>query len=59
MPLLKDWAEQDISHGGVIFIDNRTIASNDIGGLLRVLGAVWEEEKNADWTNVVIYLSRP
>jgi hypothetical protein len=28
-PLLKDWAEQERDHGGVIFVDERTIAPSD------------------------------
>jgi hypothetical protein len=59
VPLLKDWAEQGIEHGGVVFVDDRTIAQNDIGRLARSLGALWMAEKNADWTDVVIYLTRP
>jgi len=56
VPLLKDWGEQGIEHGGVILVDERTIAPNDIGGLIHALGAVWHAEKNRDWKN--IYLSR-
>ena len=59
IPLLKDWAEQGIEHGGVIFVDNRTIAQNDIGRLTKNLGALWTAEKNSDWTDKVIYLTRP
>jgi hypothetical protein len=58
IPLLKDWAEQRIEHGGVIFVDDRTIAQNDIGGLTMSLGALWMAEKNSDWTDMVIYLTR-
>src|SRR2546422_5811062 len=58
VPLLKNWAEQGIPHSGVILIDDRTIASNDIGGLLRALGTLWDREKNSDWKNTVLYLVR-
>jgi hypothetical protein len=58
VPLLKDWGEQNIEHGGVILVDERTIAPNDIGGLVHALGAVWRAQKNLDWKNAVIYLSR-
>lgn len=57
-PLLKNWAEQWITHGGVIFVDNSTIASNDIGGLIRALGQLWNQEKRSDWENVAVYLTR-
>ena len=58
VPLLKDWGEQGIEHGGVVLVDDRTIAANDIGGLVRSLGTIWNTERNRDWTNAVIYLSR-
>jgi len=58
-PLLKVWAEQGIAHGGVILVDDRTIAPNDIGSLVRSLGALWNQEKTSDWTNAVTYLTRP
>ncbi len=57
-PLLKNWAEQGIDHGGVIFVDNSTIASNDIGGLTRALGQLWNQEKRSDRKNRVVYLTR-
>lgn len=57
VPLLKAWGEQGVEHGGVILVDNRTIAASDIGGLLRALGPLWNAEKTRDWKNVVIYLS--
>ena len=55
-PLLRLWAEQGIDHGGVILIDERTIAQADIGGLVVALCAVWKAQRNLDWTNRVIYL---
>ena len=58
-PLLKIWAEQGIAHGGVILVDQRTVAPNEIGGLIRSLASIWNQEKNRDWTNVVIYLQAP
>ena len=58
VPLLKNWAEQGVSHSGVILVDDQTIASNDIGGLLRALGTLWDREKNSDWRNTVLYLVR-
>ncbi len=58
VPLLKSWGEQGIEHGGVILVDNHTLAANDVGGLIQALGMVWTAEKNADWKNAVIYLSR-
>ena len=36
-PLLKVWGEAGLEHGGVVFVDNHTIASSDIGGLVKAL----------------------
>src|SRR6516225_579256 len=35
--LLKAWAEEERKHGGVIFVDEKTISPADIGGLVRAL----------------------
>src|SRR5580700_1863486 len=36
-PLLKTWAEEGREHGGVIFIDEKTISPANIGGQVRAL----------------------
>jgi hypothetical protein len=33
-PLLKTWAEEGRTHGGVVFVDEETILPADIGGLV-------------------------
>ncbi len=58
VPLLREWAEQGMTHGGVILIDDRTIAPQNLGGLTRALLRLWDAEKNHDWANVVVYLTR-
>ncbi len=55
-PLLKTWAEEGRSHGGVIFVDEKTISPVDIGGLVRALISLAKEIGAADWTNRVCYL---
>ena len=55
-PLLKLWAEEGRSHGGVIFVDEKTIAPSDIGGLVRALMLVTIETGQMDWTNQVYFL---
>jgi hypothetical protein len=57
-PLLKDWAEQERDHGGVIFVDERTIAPSDIGGLVMALNQLANETENLDWMNRVFFLRR-
>jgi hypothetical protein len=53
-----EWAEAGTSHGGVIFVDQRTLAPNDSGGLIRALVRVWEELGALDWTDRVLFLTR-
>src|SRR4051812_23106509 len=36
-PILKTWAEQERTDGGVVFVDDKTIASSDFGTLVRSL----------------------
>ena len=57
-PLLKSWAEAGLSHAGVIFVDEKTIAPSDIGGLVRALAAVAKAGREWDWTDRFLFLSR-
>jgi len=57
-PLLKTWAEEERTHGGVIFVDERTISPADIGGLVWALTRLLGETANRDWTNQVYFLRR-
>ncbi len=57
-PLLKRWAEAGRDHGGVIFVDQRTIPSSDFGSLARGLQALFRESGKWDWNNRVIFLRR-
>jgi len=57
-PLLRLWAEQGIDHAGVVLVDERTFAQNDIGGLIPGLCAVWKAERDSVWANRVVYLRR-
>jgi len=52
-PLLKLWAEEERSHGVVIFVDEKTISPADIGGLVRALISLAREAGKMDWTNQV------
>jgi hypothetical protein len=55
-PLLKLWAEEERSHGGVIFVDEKTISAADIGALVRALIALTGAAGEIDWTNQVYFL---
>jgi hypothetical protein len=55
-PLLKRWAEEGRPHGGVIFVDEKTIAPSHIGGLVGALISLTAETGHMDWTNQVYFL---
>ena len=55
-PLLKLWAEEERSHGGVTFVDEKTISPADIGGLVGALISLADEAGEIDWTNQVYFL---
>jgi hypothetical protein len=60
-PLLRDWIHEGRPHGGVIFVDDKTIAPEDIGGLVRALAALAAlaaQRQNDDWRNRVLFLQR-
>jgi hypothetical protein len=57
-PLLKVWAEEGRPHGGVIFVDEKTISPADIGGLVRALTRLFKETGKWDWTDRVYFLRR-
>lgn len=55
-PLLKRWAEEGRHHGGVIFVDEKTVAPSDIGELVRALSLLAGKAGKTDWTNQVYFL---
>ena len=57
-PLLKSWAEEGRNHGGVIFIDEKTISSADIGTQVRALSNLVRASRKWDWTNRICFLQR-
>ncbi len=56
--LIKTWAEEGRSHGGVIFVDEKTIPPSDIGELVRALGSLWRRTAKWDWTDRVCLVQR-
>jgi len=56
--LLKTWAEEGRSHGGVIFVDEKTISPADVGGLVRALSALVRQTGNWEWVDRVVFLRR-
>lgn len=57
-PLLKIWTERGQSHGGVIFVDDKTIAPSDIGSLIRALSMLIRKSRAWDWKDRVCFLRR-
>jgi hypothetical protein len=57
-PLLKAWAEEGRRHAGVIFVDDKTIAPSNIGGLVLALAGLAREARNWDWTDRICFLRR-
>ena len=57
-PLLKSWAEAGRQHGGVIFVDGKTIPPSGIGDLARALSALAKEGDAWDWTGRIVFLRR-
>jgi hypothetical protein len=57
-PLLKAWAEEERTHGGVVFVDEKTISPADIGGLVWALTRLARETGKWDWTNRICFLRR-
>jgi hypothetical protein len=56
--LLKGWAEQGRNHGGVTFIDEKTIPPSQISSLVRALDQLFKATGKWDWTNRVCFLQR-
>jgi hypothetical protein len=57
-PLLKAWAEEGRSHGGVIFVNDKTISQAEIGGLVISLSRLAKEAGEWNWTNRIVFLRR-
>lgn len=55
-PLLRNWAEQGLTHSGVILIDEQTIQQSAVRRLVRALRALWIAEHKEDWRNRVMFL---
>ncbi len=56
--VLKTWAESGRSHGGVIFIDEKSIAPSDVGGLVQSLHRLYKVSARWNRTDRVCFLRR-
>jgi hypothetical protein len=57
-PLLKTWAEEERTHGGMIFVGEKTVSPADVGGLVWALPKLTGETGNWNRTNRVYFLRR-
>ena len=55
-PVFVEWGVSGRSHGGVVFVDDRSISPANFGGLARALLLFWEEQGTWDWTDRIVYL---
>ena len=55
-PVLAEWGASGRPHGGVVFVDGRSIAPSDFGGLARALRFCWEAQGTWDWADRIVYL---
>jgi hypothetical protein len=55
-PLLRQLGDLGLSHAGVIFIDHRSIPSNQFGALVKTLIWLWDAAHQSLWLNRVVFL---
>lgn len=55
-PILVEWGQANIDHGGVIFIDYRSISPSDFGRLIKALVWLWKTQNKSNWQNRIVYL---
>jgi hypothetical protein len=57
--LLVRLANEVFVHGGIVFVHNATIRSNDYGTLVRALIQLHDAEREAVWRNRIFFLPPP
>lgn len=55
-PILTRWAMEGRDHAGVVFVDDNSIAQEDLGGKVIALISLWESSHALDWTNAISYM---
>jgi hypothetical protein len=50
--------EEERKHGGVIFVDEKTISPSDTDGLVRALSNLSRKTGKWDWTSRICFLRR-
>jgi hypothetical protein len=54
--LLKNWADQERAHGGVVFVDAMALPPRETGALVLALVRLAKEAESWDWTDRVLLL---
>lgn len=54
---VKTRLESGLDHAGVVYVSAK-FRQNDVGGIARGLVRLWNERKDADWTNAIYFLDR-
>jgi hypothetical protein len=57
--VLKRFAEAGFSHNGILFVDRSAIPSHDFGKLVTAILDYWEQEKESDWRDRIVFLPPP
>ncbi len=55
-PLIMQWAIEGHDHAGIVFIDEKSIAQENVGGKVRAIISLWNKANSMDWTNAIGYL---
>jgi predicted nuclease of predicted toxin-antitoxin system len=56
--MLDEFAAAGIEHSGVVHVSSKTIASNDVGGLVRALERLLVDSQTGDLRNQRVFLQR-
>ncbi len=55
--LLRAWGERGVDHAGVIFVDSKSFAQNDISGISKALVDLWDVQGKLNWKNRCFFLT--
>ena len=58
-PLLVKLYAEGGNHAGILFVDAKTIPSNDFGTLTRALIFLWEQLGDENWQDSIRFLEKP
>jgi len=59
VPLISQWMTEWNEHAGVVFIDDRTIVQEDVGGQVLALLELWDAGHDENWASAVTYARPP